>query len=84
MEAVSRGPLIGHPVVGVRFHLQEGVAHVVDSNEYAFRTASINGFRQAYERAGPVILEPIMKATITVPSEFQVTPLRLTFVRRAR
>lgn len=58
--------------MGIRFHLEEGVAHVVDSNEYAFRAATINGFRQAYEKANPVIIEPIMKTTVMIPSEFQV------------
>lgn len=57
----------------------------MDSNEYAFRTATMNGFRQAYEKAGPVVLEPIMKATVTVPSEFQVSPCFSTnFVQRAQ
>lgn len=70
-EAASKGSLIGHPVVGVRFVLEDGSSHVVDSNEFSFRTASINGFKKAYESARPIILEPIMKVTITCPLEFQ-------------
>ena len=71
VEAANRGWVIGHPVVGVKFVLQDGAAHVVDSNEFSFRTAAIQGFRQAIARARPLLLEPIMKVTITVPSEFQ-------------
>jgi elongation factor G len=70
-EATSKGTIIGHSVVGVRLVLQDGASHIVDSNEYSFRTAAIQGFRQAVAKAKPVILEPIMKVSITVPVEFQ-------------
>ena len=75
MEAASKGAIIGHPVVGTRLVLQDGSAHVVDSNEYSFRTATIQGFRQAMSKAKPIILEPIMKVSISVPIEFQGTVL---------
>ncbi len=70
-EAVAKGSLIGHPVVGVRFVLEDGSSHVVDSNEFSFRSASINGFKKAYETARPIILEPIMKVSVICPIEFQ-------------
>lgn len=70
-ETTAKGSIIGHPVVGARLVLQDGAAHVVDSNEYSFRTATVQGFRQAMAKARPIILEPIMKVSITVPIEFQ-------------
>ncbi len=70
-EAVSEGRLIGHQIVNVRIHLVEGDHHAVDSSEQAFKTASIMAFRQAYEKAGPVVLEPIMKLEASAPEEFQ-------------
>ncbi len=70
-EAAGKGALIGHPVVGVRFVLEDGSSHVVDSNEFSFRTAAINGFKKAYEAARPIILEPIMKVSVNCPFEFQ-------------
>ncbi|PJF16629.1 Elongation factor G mitochondrial, partial [Paramicrosporidium saccamoebae] len=70
-EATLKGSIIGHPVVGTRIVLLDGSSHVVDSNEYSFRSATIQGFRQAVAKAKPAILEPIMKVSITVPVEFQ-------------
>lgn len=72
-EATNSGALTGHPVEGVRFVLTDGAAHAVDSNELAFKIATINAFRQAYMRANPVVLEPIMNVEVTIPSEFQGT-----------
>ncbi len=60
-EAANSGALIGAPVEGVRVVLTDGAAHAVDSNELAFRLASIGGFRAAYADAQAVVLEPIMK-----------------------
>jgi elongation factor G len=71
LEGTAKGALIGHPVVGVRLVLEDGTSHVVDSNEHSFRTATVMGFRQAFAKARPLILEPIMRVTITVPAEFQ-------------
>lgn len=70
-EAVKEGRLIGFPIVGVRVVLNDGAYHDVDSSEQAFRTASLMAFREAYERAGPVVLEPIMKLETSAPEEFQ-------------
>lgn len=70
-EATTKGFLIGHPVVGTRLVLNDGSSHIVDSNEYSFRTATMQGFRQAMAKAKPAILEPIMKVSIMVPLEFQ-------------
>lgn len=65
------GTLIGQPVVGVRLTINDGQSHAVDSSEMAFKLAAMAAFREAYPKAGPVILEPIMKVEISVPDEFQ-------------
>jgi elongation factor G len=71
VEAVREGRLIGFPVVGVRVTINDGAYHDVDSDELSFRTASIMAFREAYEKAGAAVLEPIMKLETQAPEEFQ-------------
>lgn len=51
--------------------LKDGLAHSVDSSELAFRLAAIGAFREAFVKAGPTILEPIMTVEVVAPSEFQ-------------
>jgi elongation factor G len=70
-EAVKKGPLIGFPIVGVKCVLNDGASHPVDSSEIAFKTAALMGFREAYMRAKPTILEPIMLVEVNFPEEFQ-------------
>jgi elongation factor G len=70
-EAVKKGPLIGFPIVGVKCVLNDGAFHPVDSSEIAFRTAALMGFREAYMKAKPTILEPIMLVEFQFPEEFQ-------------
>ena len=70
-EAVKEGRLIGFPIVGVRAVINDGASHAVDSSEQAFKTAALMGFREAYEKAGAVVLEPIMKLETQAPEEFQ-------------
>jgi elongation factor G len=70
-DAVRKGNLIGFPVVGIRCLINDGASHAVDSSEMAFKTAALMGFREAYPKAGPTILEPIMKVEIDAPIEFQ-------------
>ncbi|HVJ13956.1 MAG TPA: elongation factor G [Polyangiaceae bacterium] len=70
-ESIKKGALIGFPVVGVRVTLNDGASHAVDSSEMAFKTAALQGFREAYSGAKPTILEPIMKVEVEAPSEFQ-------------
>ncbi len=70
-EAIKRGALIGFPVVGVRVTINDGASHAVDSSEMAFKTAALMGFREAYPKAKPTILEPIMKVEVEAPVEFQ-------------
>ena len=72
-EGIKKGTQIGFPVVGIRVAVNDGASHAVDSSEMAFKTAAIMGFREAYAKAGPTILEPIMKVEIDAPTEFQGT-----------
>jgi elongation factor G len=70
-EAIKKGPLIGFPIVGVKCVLNDGASHPVDSSEIAFKTAGLMGFREAYMKAKPTILEPIMLVEVQFPEEFQ-------------
>jgi elongation factor G len=68
-EAMQRGELAGAPVQGVRVLLVDGSYHTVDSSEMAFKIAGSLAFKSAYEKANPVLLEPIMEVEVTVPDE---------------
>src|SRR5437868_7342294 len=68
-EALRHGELAGAPVQGLRVRLVDGSYHSVDSSEMAFKIAGSMAFKQAYEQADPVLLEPIMDIDVTVPDE---------------
>src|SRR5688500_13016250 len=68
-EAMSQGELAGAPVQGVRVLLVDGSYHNVDSSEMAFKIAGSMAFKEAYAKAQPVLLEPIMEVEVTVPDE---------------
>lgn len=70
-EQLAKGTLIGFPIVGVRVHLDDGAYHDVDSSEMAFRVCAMAAMRQAYEKAKPTALEPIMKVEVSSPEEYQ-------------
>ncbi|MDD7417225.1 MAG: elongation factor G, partial [Spirochaetales bacterium] len=70
-KAMEKGSLIGAPVVGISATINDGQSHPVDSSDIAFQIAAMGGFRDAYMKAKPVILEPIMKVEIAGPTEFQ-------------
>jgi elongation factor G len=70
-EAVKRGSLIGFPIVNIRCVINDGASHPVDSSDIAFQLAAIGAFREAYSKAKPCILEPIMKVSVEGPTEFQ-------------
>lgn len=70
-EALDRGQLTGHPMVGIRFVLQDGQQHLVDSSELAFRLAGLGAVREAFPAAKPVVLEPVMTVEVVAPIEFQ-------------
>jgi elongation factor G len=68
-EAMAHGELAGAPVQGIRVQLVDGSYHSVDSSEMAFKIAGSLAFKQAYEQADPVLLEPIMEVDVTVPDD---------------
>jgi elongation factor G len=68
-EAMTKGELAGAPVQGVRVLLVDGSYHTVDSSEMAFKIAGSLAFKSAYEKANPVLLEPIMEVEVTTPDD---------------
>ncbi|MCR5349990.1 MAG: elongation factor G [Acholeplasmatales bacterium] len=83
-EACEKGLLAGFPVIGVHAILKDGKYHPVDSNELAFKNAAILAFKEAYMNCKPVILEPIIRVTITVHSDDVGTILSDLNSRRAK
>ena len=81
-KAIEKGSLIGFPIVGVKVTINDGQYHPVDSNDNAFQIAAIGAFREAYDKAKPAILEPIMKVSIEGPTEFQGNMFGLINQRR--
>ncbi len=71
--AMQTGVLANYPVVDVKVTLYDGSYHEVDSSEMAFKIAGSMAFKEAMKKANPVILEPIMKVTVTVPDEYMGT-----------
>ncbi|MDY0316270.1 MAG: elongation factor G [Acholeplasmatales bacterium] len=70
LETFEHGPLAGFPVINVKSTLYDGSYHPVDSNEISFKLAASLAFKKAVETAGPTILEPILKLTITVNEQY--------------
>jgi len=68
-EAMQHGELAGAPVQGVRVRLVDGQQHNVDSSEMAFKIAGSMAFKDAYAKADPVLLEPIMELEVSVPDD---------------
>jgi elongation factor G len=68
-EAMEHGELAGAPIQGVRVLLIDGMEHSVDSSEMAFKIAGSMAFKEAYQKADPVLLEPIMQLEVTVPDD---------------
>jgi elongation factor G len=68
-EAMEHGDLAGAPVYGIRVTLVDGMMHQVDSSEMAFKIAGSMAFKEAYQKADPVLLEPIMELEVTVPDD---------------
>lgn len=69
-EALVHGTLAGYPVVDVKVTVVDGKEHAVDSSELAFKLAARGAFRDAMAAAGPVLLEPVMKLTVFVESQY--------------
>ncbi len=82
-EAAETGSLAGYPVTDLKITLVDGSYHEVDSNEMAFKMAAIFAFREAIQRGGPVLLEPIMKVELVMPADFMGDVLGQISARRA-
>ncbi len=69
-EAMTSGPMAGYPVVDIKITLVDGSYHEVDSNEMAFKIAGSMGFKEGFNKASPVLLEPIMKVEVVTPEDY--------------
>jgi elongation factor G len=69
-SVLTSGPLIGFPMVDIKVSLVDGAYHEVDSSAIAFEIATRQALREAFQEAGPVLLEPMMKVEVTSPEEF--------------
>ena len=70
-EAIKGGVYAGYQVIDIKVEIVDGSFHEVDSNELAFKMAGIFALKDAFKKAGPILLEPIMKVEVTTPDEYQ-------------
>jgi elongation factor G len=70
-KSMAKGSLAGAQITGIRVTINDGASHNVDSSDVAFQLASVGAFKEGYQKANPVILEPIMKVAVEGPTEFQ-------------
>ena len=70
-EAIKGGVYAGYQVIDIKVQVTDGSFHEVDSNELAFKMAGIFALKDAFKKASPIILEPIMKVELTTPDEYQ-------------
>ena len=70
-EAIKGGVYCGYQVIDIKVEVVDGSFHEVDSNELAFKMAGIFALKDAFKKAGPILLEPIMKVECTTPDEYQ-------------
>lgn len=71
LEAANNGVVAGYPVVDFKVELYDGTFHDVDSSEMAFKMAGIFAFKDAMNKAKPILLEPVMEVEVTTPDEYQ-------------
>ncbi len=70
-EAIKGGVYAGYQVIDIKVQVVDGTFHEVDSNELAFKMAGIFALKDAFKKAAPILLEPIMKVEVTTPDEYQ-------------
>ena len=70
-DSLSKGPLAGYPIVGVKAILEDGSYHDVDSSDMAFQICARGCFRETFLKMKPALLEPVMKLEVEVPTQFQ-------------
>lgn len=83
-SVLGQGVIAGYPIVDVLVAITDGKEHPVDSKDIAFQIAGREGFKQAFQGAKPVLLEPVYTFTITVPDEFAGAVMSDLNTRRAR
>ncbi len=67
---MQSGPMLGFPVVDMKVSLYDGSYHEVDSSEMAFKIAGSMALKEAVQKGGPTLLEPVMRVEVTVPDDF--------------
>lgn len=82
-QAMASGPLAAYPVVDVRVTALDGRTHDIDSSELAFKLAAQNAFREAYNEAGPILLEPVMAVEVVTPEAYMGDVVNDLTARRA-
>jgi len=70
-QCLAKGPKMKFPVTGIKIVINDGASHAVDSSEMAFQAAARGAFSQGYQKAKPVIHEPVMKVVVETPTDFQ-------------
>ncbi len=70
-DAIKSGVYAGYQVIDIKVQVVDGTFHEVDSNEQAFKMAGIFALKDAFKKASPILLEPIMKVEVTTPDEYQ-------------
>jgi elongation factor G len=83
-QVLEQGVIAGYPVVDVKAAVYDGKEHPVDSKDIAFQIAGREAFKLAFKEAGPILLEPIMNLTITVPEEYTGDVTSNLSIRRGR
>ena len=68
-SAMKNGVLGGYPMVGLKVELLDGSFHPVDSDQLSFEVAAINAYKNACSKAGPALMEPIMRLEVVCPEE---------------
>ena len=81
---MNTGVLAGNNMISIKAILLDGSFHEVDSSELAFKIAASMAFRDAAEKAGPVLLEPVMKVEVTVPEDYAGNVMNDLNSRRAK
>ena len=70
-DSMTNGTIGGYPVIDINVEILDGEAHDVDSNENSFKVAAIFAMRDAFDNAGPVLLEPVMDVEVATPQDYQ-------------
>ncbi len=83
LELRKSGVLAGYPMTDIKVTLIDGSYHEVDSSDMAFKMAAILGFKEGVEKGAPVLLEPIMKVEVILPTEYLGDVLGQLSARRA-